>query len=439
MVESYLNMSPPACPDIEKSILATFFQSKTQWSKYSGLILPEYFYVSDHKKIFEFMITSNITDSRIVLEKHPDTQTAILEILGGYSPQTNVESQIEILKDRFERRRIIQTSHNALQGAFCDYDTPISSLVESSILGLSASFVSSSKVEHIRDILPRVLIELNASLETGDVWYKTGISDIDDLIGGFLLGEMIIMAGRPSMGKTSFALQVVRHIAINKKIPVLFFSLETTKSGISGRIISSESHACYDYALRGYKEALTKINNEAPRVSLSDIYIDDTCAITMSQIEMKSENYVKNNNVKMIFIDHIGLIKGVGGRSRHEELSVISKSIKALGKKLNVVIIPLCQLSREVDKRSPPIPMLSDLRESGSLEEDADKVLFLYREEYYNRKSTKKGVCEIIAAKNKNGKTGHKDIYCDLSTFNFCNLAKEEEQTACWQDGKDDR
>lgn len=431
------NKVPPSCPDIEKSLLATFFQSRVLWMKHSGLILPEYFYHSDHKKIFEFMASSNITDSRIVLEKHPDTKASIVGILNDYSPQTNVESQIEVLKDRFERRRLIETSYKALQSSFGDFDTPISSIVESSILGLSSSFISNSKVEHIRDILPRVQRELNVEL-SGDIWLKTGVSDVDAMIGGFLTGEMIIIAGRPSMGKTSFALQIARHIAIEKCIPVLIFSLETTKSVISGRIISSESKACYDYALRGYKDALAKIDKEIPRVSLSDIYIDDTSAITISQIEQKSENYVKNNDVRMIFIDHIGLIKGIGGRSRHEELSVISKSIKALGKKLNVVIVPLCQLSREVDKRSPPIPMLSDLRESGSLEEDADKVLFLYREEYYNRKSPKKGVCEIIAAKNKNGKTGHKDIFCDLSTFNFYNLSKEEEEpTGSWQDSKE--
>jgi replicative DNA helicase len=162
------------------------------------------------------------------------------------------------------------------------------------------------------------------------------------------------------------------------------------------------------------------------------IYIDGTPAITIGHFESVCENYIKNHGVNFILLDHIGLMKNKNGRSRHEELSELSKGIKATLARFNVPGIILCQLSRKVEERKPPVPMLSDLRESGSLEEDADKVLFIYRDEYYNRNSEKKGIAEIIIAKNKNGRTGYCEVYFDKQTMNFKNLETHREEVSSW-------
>jgi replicative DNA helicase len=415
----------PSCPEIERSIIASFLSSRSLWVKFGVDIFPNYFYSTANQKIFAFMQESNCNDLRVIAEKYPDLKEEICGIKSEYSPGTSIYPQIEILRDRFERRNLIETSQRAQEAAFSDFDTPAQDITNSAIAGLSNAIVSNSKPEHIQEIIPRVIADMQNTIN-GGYGMKTGLADLDELMGGFLDSEMVILAGRPSMGKTTLALQIARYNAIFKDIPSLIFSIETSKNVMAGRILSSEANSCYDNALRGNKAELTKIGAAVDRVKAAGIYIDDTAAIPISQIESKTENYVKNHGIKLVIIDHVGLIKNnIHGRSRHEELSIISKAIKAIGKRFNIPTITLCQLSREVERRKPPIPMLSDLRESGSFEEDADKVLFLYREEYYNRKSDKKGIAEIIVAKNKNGKTGHREVVADLNTMNFRTIEKK--------------
>jgi replicative DNA helicase len=264
---------------------------------------------------------------------------------------------------------------------------------------------------------------------------KTGLIDIDNITGIFQPAEYIILAGRPSMGKTAFCLCTARHLAENN-YPVLIFSIETTKEVMCGRIVFGATECSYDKILRGNQLEISRhtASTELWKMSEAPIYIDDTPGATIGHIEAIAENYVKNHGVKIIMIDHVGLIKGSQERSRHEELSNISKGIKTTLKKLNVPGIILCQLSRKVEERHPPIPMLSDLRESGSLEDDADKVIFIYREEYYKRYTkeeiengkTKKGIAEIILAKNKNGRTGYNEVAFDLETMNFRDLSNQK-------------
>jgi replicative DNA helicase len=155
------------------------------------------------------------------------------------------------------------------------------------------------------------------------------------------------------------------------------------------------------------------------------IYLDDSPDITIGHIQSVTENYVKRYGAKLIMVDHLGLIKAKGGRSRNEEVSEISSGLKRIGLRYEVPVLALNQLSRAVELRNPPIPILSDLRDSGSLEQDADKVIFIYREEYYNRKSDKKGIAEIIVAKNKNNGVGYREVVFDAATMNFRNLRKE--------------
>jgi replicative DNA helicase len=333
-----------------------------------------------------------------------------------------------VLKDKYERRKIIQTCLEQIEDAFDNTETPSTEIAEKIITTLSDLNTYEKIPEKIGRIIPIILETFEKITGSGTgLGLKTGVKDIDSMIGGFLNGEMTLVAGRPSMGKTALALQIATHNAA-QNIPTLIFSIETSNEQVCGRILCAQAGVSFDDILRGKtisREKWTELSIQAAKLSEYPIFIDETPAISIGQLIGKTENYAKNKNVKLIISDHIGLISNTSrARSRNEELSQISKKIKALGKNLKIPTITLSQLSREVEKRQPPIPRLSDLYESGSLEQDSDKVMFLYRDEYYNRKSEKKNIAEIILAKNKNGKTGFKEVYFDKPTMTFKNLSE---------------
>ena len=417
---------PPQCVAIEMSILASFFGSDKSFLKYSIMIKPEYFYITMHRRIFETMLKLNTTDITIIIEALPEYEAhkiaGIFENIGG---NVYLENEIAVLKDRYERREIINASSEAIENAYTDFESNPLEIIQNTTAKITGCTDHYNPPENISLILPKVFDKI-AAAQQGNNGLKTGISDIDKIIGGFVEDEFIIIAGRPGMGKTAFCLQVARYNALINKIPVLIFSIETGKTTLSARILFSEARVSYEAVMNNYlpQEAMPGIHVTADAVSESEIYIDDTAGISINHIEAVTESYVKNHGIKLVIIDHIGLVHNPNhGRSRHEELSEISKRIKACGKRNKVPVIAVCQLSRSVESRKPPIPMLSDLRESGSLEEDTDKVMFLYRDEYYNRQSDKRNIAEIILSKNKNGRTGHKEVRIDLPTMTFSDLS----------------
>ena len=282
--------------------------------------------------------------------------------------------------------------------------------------------------EHIRDILPRVIDGMHKQFSGENKNRGTGLIDVDDLMGAFEPGELAIIAARPSMGKTSFVNEIIGFEAFKRGNAVLFFSLEMSSEAIAGRMLFSESDASYGNALIGCKKDLQAASANIERVSQANIFIDDSVGITVPNIYNKVESYQKKHGIKIVFIDHRGFIKPLTmGRSTHEEISEISKGLVGIAKKFKIPVVLVSQLSRAVESRRPPIPMLSDLRESGSLEEDARKVIFLYRDDYYNKNSDRKGMCDIIIAKNHNGKTGTVEVILDLEKMKFKCKAKRGE------------
>jgi len=428
--------TPPSAALIEKSVFGSFLLYREIFLKYSHMLIPDFFYNSAYKKIFEYMVAESCNIPRILKEKFPQYQAEITDALAAQDGSTNYSAEFDILKDRYERRRLIEISLAAIDGAHSDFESKASEIIDATISKINESYIAAGTPEHIKKILPRVITMLENQIRGEAPGASTGLIDVDKILGCFMPGEMSIIAGRPSMGKTSFVNEIVRFMAIRQEKPVLFFSLEMTKEQIAGRILFSESKASYGSALLGHRKSLEAVMSNIDIVQTAGIWIDDTAGTTVSNIMTKAENYVKNHGVQVIFVDHCGYIRPTHrARTKHDEISEISKSLCAVAKKLNIPVVLVSQLSREVERRSPPIPQLSDLRESGSLEEDARKVILLYRDDYYKRDSNRKGILDVIIAKNHNGPSGRVEVLYDLPTMSFKNLEKESGDDAkSWND-----
>jgi replicative DNA helicase len=259
----------------------------------------------------------------------------------------------------------------------------------------------------------------------------SGFLKFDELTTGFQPSELIIVAGRPSMGKTAFCMNIAQYAAMQHKIPVAIFSLEMSKSQIVQRMLCSEARIDTHALRRGVmpEEDWPKLSMAASRLSSAPIFIDDSAGISPLEIKAKARRLKAQHNLGLIVIDYLQLIQtGLKIENRQQEISQISRSLKGLARELNIPVIAVSQLSRAVEQRSIQRPRLSDLRESGALEQDADLVAFIYREEYYKPKGGKKGIAEVIISKQRNGPTGTVELAFLKEYTRFENLARTNEE-----------
>ena len=258
------------------------------------------------------------------------------------------------------------------------------------------------------------------------------LKDLDKITSGLQPSDLILVAARPSMGKTAFTLNIASHVAIREKKAVAFFSLEMSKEQLVQRMLCSEATIDSQRLRIGELEERdwTKLISAADRLSSAPIYIDDTPGITVMEMRSKARRLKIEHDLQLIIIDYLQLMQGSsnkGGDNRQQEISEISRSLKALARELNVPVIALSQLSRSVESRQIKKPMLSDLRESGSLEQDADIVSFLYREDYYNPETENKNITDIIIAKHRNGPVDTVQLFFHKQFTKFCDLSRVQE------------
>lgn len=261
---------------------------------------------------------------------------------------------------------------------------------------------------------------------------ETGFTDLDFKTSGFHKADLVIVAARPAMGKSAFAINIATHAAVNNNVPVAIFNLEMSKEQVANRILCSEAMVDSNKIRTGKIEdnEWIKLANASGRLAESPIYIDDTPGISIMEIRARCRKLKLEKNIGLVVIDYLQLVQGSGKKnsSREQEISEISRSLKILAKELEIPVIALSQLSRSAEKRDDKRPMLSDLRESGAIEQDADIVMFLYRDDYYNPDTEKKNIAEVILAKHRGGSTGTVELLWLGNYTKFANIEKYRDE-----------
>lgn len=401
------------------------------------------FYRPEHKILFEAIIemySENIPVDIITLKNKIESLDLlnqiggleyIVHLQGLISTSALINQYAAIVKEKAIRRNLLKASKDIHSLTF-DNSESVENIIEKAenFLENISNNEKTSDFHYISDILKNSIEKIeelfrNKKKVTG---IETGFIDFDMKTLGLQNSDFILIAARPSMGKTALALNIAQYVALYKNVTTAIFSLEMSKEQLVNRIISSESSIDSQKIRTGElaPDDWCKLAETVSRLSEAPLYVDDNTAISIPELKAKCRKLKKDKGLGLIVIDYLQLMNGVGkNESRQQEISSISRALKGIARELDVPIIALSQLSRAVEQRKPPKPMLSDLRESGAIEQDADIVCFLYREEYYNPESEKKGQAELIIAKQRNGSIGTINLHWLSKYTKFVNMERE--------------
>ncbi|MBA25134.1 MAG: replicative DNA helicase [Candidatus Marinimicrobia bacterium] len=414
----------PQSIEAEQAVLGSMLTSPEAVNKAQEILSAESFYVDAHKKIFEVMIQlfNNNEPIDVLSVDNKLKENNQIELVGGsyfitglpdLVPSTaNIEYYAKIVLEKASLRNLINISNEISFQAYENSGNFENILDESEqkIFALSQGKIK-NKFQALKPVLQRSFERLDEiSKNPGSVTgVPSGLRELDKLTSGFQPGELIIVAGRPSMGKTALALSFARNAAIDYKIPVGIFSLEMSNDALAMRLLTAESRVDSHLVRSGIlpKEQWRNLSMSVGNLADAPIFLDDTPAMGITELRAKSRRLKSEKDVKLLVVDYLQLMKGPQNvESRQQEISQISQSLKALAKEINVPVLALSQLSRAPEARSDHRPVLSDLRESGAIEQDADLVMFLYRKWVYSRDDEDKRKAEIIISKQRNGPTG---------------------------------
>ncbi|MFB1050684.1 replicative DNA helicase [Paraliobacillus sp. JSM ZJ581] len=417
--------TPPHNMEAEQAVLGAIFLEPEAMSTASELLVPSDFYRASHQRIFQVMMQLSDKGEPIDLVTVTTalSNAKLLDDIGGVSflsdlanavpTAANIGYYTKIVEEKALLRRLIRTATDIVTESFSKEDDveEVLSEAEKNILEVS-NRKNSSAFKNIKDVLIEVFdnieqLHQNDAEVTG---IPTGFRDLDKITSGFQRNDLIIVAARPSVGKTAFALNIAQNVAIKTDENVAIFSLEMGAEQLVNRMLCAEGNIDAQRLRTGHLEAEDwgKLTMAMGSLSNAGIFIDDTPGIRVNEIRSKCRRLKQEHGLGMILIDYLQLIQGSANsrENRQQEVSEISRSLKGLARELNVPLIALSQLSRGVESRQDKRPMMSDLRESGSIEQDADIVGFLYRDDYYDKESEKQNIIEIILAKQRNGPVG---------------------------------
>ncbi len=417
------NKVSPNNIESEQTILGAMIINKNLIYEILDKLNTDDFYKDSHKLIFKTIKKMFLNDihidiiSLIEYLKKDGLLTKcggplyITEISNSIATTANINTHIKIIKDNSLLRKLINLSNNTLERIYKREDPQLLiDNIQKDIFDISIA-ESKSEIESISDILDRTLTNIEDLYvnKLSFVGLSSGFYDLDMKLSGLQKSQMILIAARPSMGKTTFALNIAENVSIKEKKNVLIFSLEMSKEQLTNKLISSITKIDIQKIQTGNLDDndFDKLIQGIGILSESKIFIDDTPNISITEMRSKCRKLKFSNNIDLIIIDYLQLMSGtLKNESRQQEVSEISRFIKSLSKEMNCPVIALSQLSRAPEQRSDHRPMLSDLRESGSIEQDSDIVMLLYRDEYYNKDTEDKNVAECIIAKHRNGEVG---------------------------------
>jgi replicative DNA helicase len=436
---------PPQNLEAEQSVIGAAMIEREAISKTAEFLRPEDFYREAHRLIFGAIINlfnkNEAVDMVTVVEALRKEDK--LEAAGGIAYITslancvptaaNVLYHARIIEEKALLRQLINAA-TEIAGLGYEDTEEVSSILDTAekrILGVSNRKLGQDFTP-IKSIIFDAFnkIEVLYASKGGITGLSTGFKDLDRLTSGLQPSDLILIAARPSMGKTAFVLNIAQHIGIREKKAVAFFSLEMSKEQLVQRMLCAEATIDSQRLRIGELEDndWKKLVSGADRLAAAPIFIDDTAGITVVEMRAKARRLKIEHDLQLIIIDYLQLMQGSssgrGGENRQQEISEISRSLKSLARELNVPVIALSQLSRSVESRQVKKPMLSDLRESGSLEQDADIVSFLYRDDYYNPDTDQKNITEIIVAKHRNGPVDTVKLFFHKQFTKFADLSK---------------
>ncbi|MBQ2088301.1 MAG: replicative DNA helicase [Selenomonas sp.] len=432
---------PPQNIEAEQAVLGAMLIKKEAIIEVQEILQPDDFYRETHRIIYEAMVRLQNNDEAVDLVTLTEElrKTDMLDKVGGLGFITqlanivgtaaNVSYHAKIVKEKAELRNLINVATEIAGKAYEDSDEVenIMDEAEKKILAV-ASRQGGGAFESMKNIVMRTFERINILYESkgGLTGISSGFKDLDKLTAGLQKSDLILVAARPSMGKTAFTLNIASYVGLHGG-SVAFFSLEMSKEQLMQRMLCSEGGIDASRLRTGQLDDVewNKLVGVADKMSRAPIYIDDTAGITVMELRSKARRLKAEHGLDLIIIDYLQLMQGRASKNsdnRQQEISEISRSLKALARELDVPVIALSQLSRSVESRQIKKPMLSDLRESGSLEQDADIVMFLYREDYYDKDTENKNITEIIVAKHRNGPVDSVQLFFQKEYTKFRDL-----------------
>ena len=437
---------PPHSIDAEQAVLGAIIINSRAMNDVSSILLPGDFYREAHRIVFEAMLEMSYKGSPIDMLSLSEflRDKNLFEKVGGVafithlsniSPSAaNATYYAKIVKDKALLRNLINAASDIADSAFAGSDDIVNLLdnAERKVLAISASHDTGSAVP-VKSLLKEAIgrIEMAYEAKGGLTGLPCGFDDLDRLTSGLQPSDLILLAARPSMGKTALTLNLAANVALRKKKSVAFFSLEMSSIQLLMRLISSESGVDSKQIQRGdvSPDEWAAIMGACDNLYNAPLYIDDNSNINVAELRSRARRIQSEHGLDLIIIDYLQLMQGrhTGSNdNRQQEVADISRSLKSLARELKVPVIALSQLSRSVENRQIKRPMLSDLRESGSLEQDADIVMFLYREDYYVKDTENQNITELIVAKHRNGPVDTVRLFFDKEITRFRNLAPKE-------------
>lgn len=443
-----ITLLPPQSIEAEQALLGCILLDKDILTKIEDLVKPEDFYQETHRIIFQaikelyearspidLLSLSNRLEEKNQLE-NIGGRSYLVSLVNSVPTAAHASYYAEMVQEKSTLRRLIKAGENIVSLGYKKEEIGIEEILDKSeqeVFKVSQKYLKENFIP-LKKILGETFERLEEiHREKGRLrGISTGFIDLDRMLAGFQRSDLIILAGRPSSGKTSLALDIARHAAIRERIPVGIFSLEMSKEQLVERLLSAESQVDFWKMRTGalsekkYGEEdddFTKIAHAYGVLSETPLFVYDSPSANIMEIRTKARRLQAEHGLGLLILDYLQLMQGISGKeNRTQEISEISRALKSLARELDIPVLALSQLSRQVEFRHPPIPILADLRESGAIEQDADVVIFIYREVLYKKDTQRKNIAEIHISKHRNGPTGQIDLYFDEERVTFRNL-----------------